>query len=488
MTYIELKQQIERLQQTAAECIQAEIISDMPLQPWFELYLQEAWAKLGKKAHISRTPWEERQQPKKPDTIRIIWPGPQAVQLVQDEADIRVSQERLSSPLFSFYGAAWPPSQTAEPPFARDGVLNLEWIIAEIGLERSMAKGERRWGDYYSAELQKQVAIQAVRLYETRHGRRKKCIVLDCDGVLWGGVVSEDGIAGIQIAETGTGQAYHQFQSLLKRLQEHGIILAVCSKNEPEDVKQVFRSHTAMVLKEEDIAAWSISWKPKSEQIADLADILQLDPQDMVLIDDQEWELAQVKSHYPQMGSVWFQKETIFKKLAEQIWIMPEDQNAQNQLRLQTYQDNVKREELRKNAVSYEEFLNQLDTRIRIQPAKESDLARISDLSRRANRCTNGVRYTAEELRQNRQGYELQAVFMSDVYRDLGLVGCIGLDRNKKSLDLFCLSCRALGREAEKKLISQLPEWIQSYRWQDTTKNEWLRQWLRSQRNWKEIK
>ncbi len=489
MTYIELKQQIERLQQKAAERIQVEILSDMPLQPWFELFLQEAWAKLGKAAHMIRIPWEERQRPKAAGTnVRIIWPGPQAVQFNQDSADIRVSQEQLSNPLFPFYGAAWPPNQTEAPPLARDGVLNLEWIMAEIGLERCRAAGEKRWGDNYSAALQKQVAIHAVRLYETKHGRRKKCIVLDCDGVLWGGVISEDGMTGIQLAETGAGKAYYQFQTLLKRLKEHGIILAVCSKNDPEDVKRVFRQHTAMVLKEDDIAAWSADWKPKSEQIADLAEILQIDLQDMLMIDDQQWEIAQVKKYYPQMGSVCFQKETISQKLAEQIWIMPEDQNDQNQLRLQTYQDNGKRAELRKNAVSYEEFLRQLDTKIQIRPAQESDLPRISDLSRRANRCTNGVRYMTEELAQNRKGYELQAVFMSDIYRDLGLVGCIGLNQNEKSLDLFCLSCRALGREIEKELLTALPQWVQRYRWKDTMKNEWLRQWLRSQKNWEEIK
>lgn len=491
MTYIELKKEAQRLADLQKESIRVEVISDMPLQPWFDLFLQLTWAKLGKKTEIQRTAWADRHQKKVEESaVRILWPGPEAeVAPSLEKADIWITQPTYLNPISAFYGAAWPQEQAQQLPLACESVLDLNRVIAEVGLQEAQAEEERRWGDCYSRALQEKTAQQIVRLYETRHGRRKKCIVLDCDGVLWGGIISEDGMSGIQLAEAGEGKDYYEFQKLLKQLTRHGILLAVCSKNEEDDVRQVFQKHTAMALRQEDIAAWSVSWEPKSEQILKLAERLRMDPCDMVLIDDQQWEIAQVQSQLPKLGAICFQKERIRQDLAEQIWLLPEDQNEQNQLRLQTYQDDLRREKLREQATDYEDFLEKLNTRIRLQPAGEAEIARISDLSRRANRCTNGVRYSKEELQKRMEDdYELQAVFAEDIYRDLGLVGCIGIDRKTESLDLFCLSCRALGRRVENKLLAGLPEWIRRARWLDTGKNEWLRLLLQEEKGWEQIR
>ena len=272
-------------------------------------------------------------------------------------------------------------------------------------------------------------------------------------------------------------------------MNQHGIILAVCSKNDEGDVKKVFCSHTAMKLQEEDIAAWSVNWQPKSQQMAQLAEKLQIDLQDMVLVDDNQWELEEVRSRYPQVAGVLFDpkkgERQIYEKLAEHFLLKPEDQNQQNRLRVQTYADDVKRETLRQSTANYDEFLEKLQTKVEVRQAKASDLMRISDLSRRANRCTNGTRYTVEQLKKLMEcGYQLQAVFVSDIYRDLGLVGCIGIDPGNRRLDLFCLSCRALGRRLEQQLLAALPPQVDKIRWQDTGKNEWLLEIIRQEGRW----
>lgn len=490
MTYLALKKEVKNLQQQASQTIHVSVVSDMPLQPWFDLYLQKAFAQKGKNAQVCRIAWESRREAPK-DTqsdIRILWPSREAAREVdplQDTAGVWISPEYASDPLQPFFGAV--QMQEDEGGFAVPGhVLNLERIMLRLGLEACMAgPRDRRFGDVYSPALQELVAQEAVRLYEALHGRRKKCLVLDCDGVLWGGIASEDGLEGIVLSETGRGQRYACFQRLAAGLSRCGVLLAICSKNDEETVRSVFRRHTAMVLREKDIAAWSVNWQPKSQQLADLSRVLGIDLQDMVLLDDQQWELAEVQSRYPQVEGVWFESGDAIHQLAEHFCLLPEDCSGQNQLRLQTYQDNVRRESLRRQCESDDAFLERLGTRVSVQKAGPSDLARISDLSRRANRCTNGTRYTAEQLQERlAEGYELQAVFVSDIFRDLGLVGCLGIDRTRAELDLFCLSCRALGRKLEQQLLAALPPEIVRLRWTDTGKNAWLKTLLEEGRSW----
>ena len=498
MNYLELRHEVDQLQKQIEEQskgkdrLRAVVITDMPLQPWFDLYLQKAWAEKGRIAGLRRVNWELRHEMQcDSEEILIYWPSREAgaeTDSKKEKPGIWISTETASEPIHMFYTAM--VKKKDEPDFpAGTSVIDLEQLMLRVGLSQSLAQKEGRWGDVYSEALQKQVAYEIVRLYETEQGRRKKCLVLDCDGVLWGGIISEDGLDGIQLSETGVGRLHQDFQMLAKQLNQHGIILAICSKNDEADVKHVFCGHTAMKLQEEDIAAWSVSWKPKSQQMAELAEQLQIDLQDMVLVDDNQWELEEVRHNYPQVMTVLFEAVGGLRGVAEQLakyfYLKPEDQNSQNRLRLQTYTDNVKREKLRSSTDSYEEFLEKLQTKVEIKPATESDLSRISDLSRRANQCTNGTRYTIDELKKLLQkGYQLQAVFVSDIYRDLGLVGCIGIDPKNSSFDLFCLSCRALGRRVEQQLLAALPPEIDKMRWQETGKNERLKELILSEGRW----
>ena len=509
MNYLELRRDVDQLQKqiegkksNSEIGVRAVVISDMPLQPWFELYLQKAWAEKGRIAKLRRVPWQlRRENSYDPEEVLIYWLSSQAAAEADPEREktgIWIKTETASDPIQLFYPATVQKKDSimtletsrASKSFPADmPVIDLEQLMLRIGLFESLAQKESRWGDIYSDGLQREAAREIVRVYETERGRRKKCLVLDCDGVLWGGIISEDGLEGIRLSETGNGQRYYEFQKLLKCLWDHGIILAVCSKNDEIDVKNVFQSHTAMQLKEENIAAWSVNWQPKSRQIEELSRKLQIDLQDMVMVDDSLWELEEVRNSYPQVSTVLFDQSkglrSVFEQLAEYFYLKPEDQNQQNQLRLQTYADNVKREELRQRAASYEEFLDKLQTKIVIRPAEAADLLRISDLSRRANQCTNGTRYRIEELKQLLQkDYQLLAVSISDIYRDLGLVGCIGIDPTENKLDLFCLSCRALGRKAEQQLLAAVPPKVNKLRWQDTGKNAGLKQMLVDEGRW----
>ena len=494
MNYLELKQEVNQLQaQLRNEQLTVTVISDMPLQPWFELYLQKFWAEQGRIVTIHRVLWQQRHEVVLSDAVQLVyWLSAEVTCEIDPEVDkagIWISSEGASDPLRVFYCDTQEEPQTLQYP-AGSTVIDLEKVMLRLGLAESLADRESRWGDRYSRSLQEEVARAIVRAYDTKHGRRKKCLVLDCDGVLWGGIVSEDGMDGIALGETGTGKLYQEFQTIAGKLNEHGIILAVCSKNDAADVKAVFDTHTAMKLQKEQIAAWSVNWQPKSQQMADLAEMLQIDLQDMVLVDDSVWEIEEVRSSYPQVAGVLFDPAKgmrgICRQLAEYFLLQPEDRNQQNQLRVQTYADNAKRQVLRREAGSYEAFLERLQTQVDIREAAESDLPRISDLSRRANQCTNGLRYTVDELKKlQQQGLRLQAVFVSDIYRGLGLVGCIGVNVKQNRVDLLCLSCRALGRGVEQQLLAAVPTEITRLRWQNTGKNERLKEMIENEGRWR---
>lgn len=502
MNYLELKREVDQLQKQIKEKvhnrenrIKAVVISDMPLQPWFDLYLQKAWAGKGRTVELRRVQWAQRWEYQyAPEEILIYWPSARAAMEIDPEKEkqgIWISTETVSDPINLFYTAEIHTEEKRKyVNFPMNSpVIDLEQLILRVGLLESLAQKEKRWGEMYSAKLQREAACEIVRTYETEQGRRKKCLVLDCDGVLWNGIISEDGLEGIRLAESGNGRIHYEFQNLVKQLWKHGVILAICSKNEEEDVKNVFRNHTAMKLKEENIAAWSINWEPKSRQITALSEKLQIDLQDMVLVDDNQWELEEVRNSYPQVTTVFFDNtkdvRSIFEQLAQYFYLKPNDQNLQNQLRMQTYVDNIKREELRGSTANYDEFLEKLQTKVDIRPATASDLPRISDLSRRTNQCTNGIRYRVEELKQLLQeGYQLKAVYVSDIFRDLGLVGCIGIDPLQNRLDMFCLSCRALGRRVEQQLLAALPPEVSNFSWLDTGKNARLKELMLSEGWW----
>ena len=140
-------------------------------------------------------------------------------------------------------------------------------------------------------EIQKQYFIE--------QGITKKCLVLDCDNVLWGGILSEDGIENIKLGGSGFGRTYQDFQRFVLSLYYHGVILAVCSKNDLPDVMNMFHEHSEMILKEEHIACFQVNWENKPDNIRRIAETLNIGLDSMVFLDDSPVEIEAVKSILP---------------------------------------------------------------------------------------------------------------------------------------------------------------------------------------------
>lgn len=267
-----------------------------------------------------------------------------------------------------------------------------------------------------------------------------------------GGIVSEDGIEDIRLDVSGFGKEYHVFQQYLKLLYDYGVILAVCSKNDSEDVLKVFREHNAMILKEENIACFKVNWQNKVQNIKDISEELNIGLESIVFVDDSYFEINAVKSILPDVSTVLYNKKTIISDLSKYVLLNEQRTYENSMIRQNTYYTNHIRSELQSKSISFDDYLLSLEMKIDIHIADISEYNRISELSQRANKCTNGVRFSTDQLKKLVQnGGELFAVYVRDKFSDLGLVGAIAI--KNKMIKLFVLSCRAIGRRVEDRMV-----------------------------------
>lgn len=335
-----------------------------------------------------------------------------------------------------------------------DIYIDLKRLIAKIGISKSYDyKGKYRWNAPYSMMLIALMAEEVHKQFLIHTGKTKKCLILDCDHVLWGGILSEDGIEGIQISSSGLGRPFQDFQRFLLDMYYHGVMLAVCSKNDHSDVLRVFREHSGMLLKQEHICCFRCNWKDKPSNIKAMSEVLNIGLDSMVFVDDAQFEIESVNAMLPEVKTILYHRDTVFRDLSSFFHLQSDVNMKTVKSRMDTYKDNEKREELRKSAISFDEYIASLEMKLDIHEMESHEVARVSELTQRTNKCTNGVRYTVEQLkgRSALPEYELYTVCLSDRFSDLGIVGVIGM--YGRTIDLFSLSCRALGRKIEDKMI-----------------------------------
>ena len=354
------------------------------------------------------------------------------------------------------------------------GYVDIKRLIANIGIVKAYDnKNKYRWNSPYSQAMIEQICHEIHKQYLIAHGITKKCIVLDCDNVLWGGILLEDGMENVHLGSNGLGRSYQDFQRYLLFLYNHGVILTVCSKNDISDVLRMFREHSGMILKEEHISCFQVNWNNKADNILKIADILNIGLDSMVFIDDSDFEIESIKQLLPEVTAIKYERDTIYSQLSCFSLRSDVDMKSICQ-RNNTYKTNELRVKLKDNSKSFEDYLNALDMKIDIHPSLPVEYARISELTQRTNKCTNGKRYTVAEIKERilADSVALFSVSVSDRFSDLGLVGTFEIE--DKTLALFSLSCRALGRGVENKILKFIADkyQIMNIRFISTDKNE----------------
>lgn len=295
-------------------------------------------------------------------------------------------------------------------------------------------------------------------------GRIRKCVVLDLDNTLWGGVIGDDGIDHIEIGELGRGHAFSNFQRWLKQLKECGIILAVCSKNNEEIAKEPFEKHEEMVLRLSDIAVFVANWEDKATNIRLIRDTLNIGMDSIVFIDDNPFERNLVRELLPEVAVPELPEDPAryLDYLQSCNYFETAAFTGAGSDRTQLYQAEFERAKLQRSYTSIDEYLKSLEMVGAAKPFEKSKFARIAQLTQRSNQFNlRTIRYTEDDIQRIAADSDYFTLFytLRDRFGDHGLVGVVILKKTDTStlfIDTWLMSCRVLKRGMEEYIVNRL--------------------------------
>jgi FkbH-like protein len=295
-------------------------------------------------------------------------------------------------------------------------------------------------------------------------GAKKKCIAVDLDNTLWGGVIGEDGVDGIVLANNKEGARYKDTQRIIKKMKDQGVMVAVLSKNNPDDVEPVF-THPDMVLQHEDFVAEMINWESKSANIRRLAAELNIGLDAFVFLDDNPVEREKMKAECPEVAVIDFPKDSsqlpdVVAKAYDQYFLSLEV-TGEDIWKTSMYQAEKHRKEDMINAPSVEYFLEKMEMTMDIHFMKAEEEKRVTQLTNKTNQFNvTTKRYSEQEINALSVGEDsdVLAIHMADKYGDQGLSAVVILKYTDKTakIDTFLMSCRVMGRYAENEIMAQV--------------------------------
>jgi FkbH-like protein len=316
-----------------------------------------------------------------------------------------------------------------------------------------------------SSEGQPHMAKHLIRSIAALRRRPAKCLVLDLDNTLWGGVVGDDGLTGLQLGDDWPGNAYKAFQRVVLGLRDRGVLLAVASKNDEALASRVFREHPEMLIGWSDLAATRINWDAKSVNMRSIAEELNIGIDALVLFDDNPVERAEVRAALPEAGVIEvpsdparYREALISSRFFDQPSLSAEDRD-----RAQMYQVERQRTTLREQAATLEEFLHGLEMEAEIVPAGPDTLGRIAQLIGKTNQfnLTTRRHSSAEIARMAAADHSVVAALrLRDRFGDQGLIAVGIVERRGEDawVDTLLMSCRVMNRGVERALVAYLLE------------------------------
>ncbi len=320
----------------------------------------------------------------------------------------------------------------------------------------------------YSLKAISEISDLITRYVAGLHGARKKCLAVDLDNTLWGGVIGEDGVNGIKLANAKEGAIYQDVQRVLKKMQNQGVMLAILSKNNISDVDAAF-SHESMILKREDFVAEIINWQPKSQNITQLAKNLNIGLDAFVFLDDNPAEREQMKAQCPEVAVVDFPRDIsklpdIVSKVYDEYFFTL-NVTSEDAQKTQMYRAESKRREIFSDSGSVNDFLKKLDMKIDIHVMQPYEELRVTQLVNKTNQFNLTTRrYTQDEIHAfaNNPDSEIITAHVSDKYGDQGLIAVMILEYSGENalINTFLMSCRVMGRQVECEIMSELRKFL----------------------------
>jgi len=352
-------------------------------------------------------------------------------------------------------------------------VFPLKEVVESIGRDNFYSK--KMWYlssdrlSFSASKILTEKVSQLIRFFEKT---RKKCLVLDLDNTLWGGLIGEDGIEGIILSEHKEGARYYDFQKRIKEIKETGVILAICSKNNMEEVETAFK-HSSMVLHKNDFAVIKANWEEKYKNIKEIANELNIGLDSIVYIDDNPVEREKVKLQLPMLTVPDFPEDTenlsSFAKEIYNKYFYIFDLFEEDKKRTEMYNQNRQREEAKSLYNNLDDYLKSLEMVMKIKIADEADVPRISQLTQKTNQFNlTTIRYAENQILDliKSDDYILFVGSVTDKYGDNGkcvLVIIRKRDDQESEIETFLMSCRVMGRKIETAMLQFIEKYLMQH-------------------------
>lgn len=302
--------------------------------------------------------------------------------------------------------------------------------------------------------------VSHIRAYK---GLVRKCLVVDCDNTLWGGIVGEDGFEGIHLGPDSPGREYVDLQQAILELYHQGVILAINSKNNYDDVMKVLGEHLHMVLQENHFGSIQINWNDKPSNMRRIADELNIATDSFVFLDDDAAERAMMQQMLPEVYTIELPDNPSLyaRALRESNEFVKAYLTKEDRKRGEMYAAQRQREKLQATAPRLEDFLRSLEMVVSIRPAKTADVKRVAQLTQRTNQFNLTTRrYSEADITAmlEAEDWRVYVLGLKDKFGDNGTVGIAIVDAGDTNwrIDTFLMSCRVIGRQVEDALVNRI--------------------------------
>jgi FkbH-like protein len=337
-------------------------------------------------------------------------------------------------------------------------VLAVEEIIAQANATFATARMRHAAGHVFAPDFLRAYAAEIVRVARADLGLARKCLVLDLDNTLWGGVVGDDGVGGLKLGGAYPGSAHKELQAVARDLAAQGVMLTVCSKNDEAVAREAISTHPEMVLHAEHFVAVTANWHPKADNIRAQARMLNIGLDAMVFVDDNPVERGAMRSLVPEVATIELPSDPApYAALVA----MRGDFNlleltAEDKGRAEMYRARSARAELEQVSGSIEDYLSSLDSRLAVEPVDRMNAGRIAQLFAKTNQFNlTGRRFSEDEVKARSTGFF--GARLSDRFGDNGLIAALAIVRTPDeawSIENFVLSCRVFSRSVEEALVA----------------------------------
>jgi len=367
--------------------------------------------------------------------------------------------------------------------------VNLNYIIAEIGLENSFkASNLYRFSAPYTIKFLNRLSENIIDLLLKNDLFKKKVLILDCDNTIWKGILGEDGEKNIEFNNTPIGNCFFEVQQIAINLTKNGTILCLCTKNNPEDIKKLLKKNL-MPINLKNTSIIKANWNDKSENIKSISRELNLGLDSFIFIDDSEFELSEVKNKLPMVKTFSVPKDiynypNFFRKNIVRLF-NNKNLTLEDKKRVNYYKHEINRKKHLAKFKNKEKFIDSLELKLKVYTSKQNQnyINRISQMTQKTNQFNlTTKRYTEEDIKNfiNAKNVQVFTGDVSDKFGDHGKTILAIFKKEKKGfiIDTFLMSCRVIGRELEKSFFDAILKKIKNAKLQiygtylKTEKNE----------------